>query len=116
MIYVVDDDVIMAKCIARACGGREVKIYGNAIEAMEAMSDDELPELMFLDILLVGPDGFTLLNEMASYADTASVPVVLVTSLNMEGRDLSEYGVVGVLEKETMRPEDVRHYVDQYTK
>lgn len=116
MIYIVDDDVIMAKCIARACGEREVKICGNAIEAMEVMSDGGLPELMFLDILLVGPDGFTLLNEMVSYADTASVPVVLVTSLDMEGRDLSEYGVVGVLEKETMRPEDVRRYVDQYTK
>ncbi len=114
MIYVVDDDVVMAKCIARACGEREVKVFGNAIEVMEAISDGELPELMFLDVLLVGPDGFTLLNEMVSYTDTAQIPVVLVTSLDMGGRDLSRYGVVGVLEKEIMKPEDVRYYAEKY--
>ena len=114
MIYIVDDDLVMAKCIARACGEREVKIFGNAIETMKAISAGELPDLMFLDVLLVGPDGFTLLNEMVSYEDTARVPVVLVTSLEMAERDLSNYGVVGILEKETMRPEDVRRYAWQY--
>ena len=114
MIYVVDDDVVMAECIARACGEREVKIFGNAIDAMNTISEGDLPELMFLDILLTGPDGFTLLNEMASYTDTAQIPVVLVTSLVMSGRDLSRYGVVGVLEKETMKPEDVRYYAEKY--
>ena len=114
MVYIVDDDLVMAKCIARACGEREVKIFGNAIETMEAISAGELPDLMFLDVLLVGPDGFTLLNEMVSYEDTARVPVVLVTSLEMAERDLSNYGVVGILEKETMRPEDVKQYVEQY--
>ena len=114
MIYVVDDDLVMAKCIARACGECEVKIFGNAIETMEAIGAGELPDLMFLDVLLVGPDGFTLLNEMVSYEDTARVPVVLVTSLEMAERDLSNYGVVGILEKETMKPEDVRRYAWQY--
>ena len=114
MIYVVDDDIVMAKCIARACGGREVRIFGNAIDVMNAISEGDLPKLMFLDIMLVGPDGFTLLNEMVSYADTAQIPVVLVTSLDMGGRDLSRYGVVGVLEKETMKPEDARYYVEKY--
>ncbi|MBQ6414322.1 response regulator [Candidatus Saccharibacteria bacterium] len=114
MIYIVDDDIVMAKCIARACGEREVRIFGNAIETMEAISSGELPDLMFLDILLIGPDGFTLLNEMVSYTDTARVPVVLVTSLEMAERDLSNYGVVGVLEKETMKPEDVKRYAWQF--
>ena len=116
MIYIVDDDGIMAKCIAKACGGKKVRIFGNAIEAMDAISDDELPDLMFLDVLLPGPDGFTLLNEMTSYTDTAKIPIVIVTTLEMGKRDLSNYGVVGVLEKETMKPEDVRRYVDEYAK
>ena len=114
MIYIVDDDMVMAGCIARACGGKEVRIFGNAIEVMNAISDDEMPDLMFLDVLLPGPDGFTLLNEMISYTDTAKVPVVIVTTLEMGKKDLSNYGVVGVLEKETMKPEDVRRYVDEF--
>ena len=117
MILVIDDDVMMAECIARACGGvgaGEVQVFTNAVEAMEAISEGAVPELIFLDILLDGPDGFTFLNELVSYTDTARIPVVVVTSLDMGERDLSAYGVVGVLSKETMRPEEVKEYVLRY--
>ena len=115
MIFVVDDDEIMAECIARAAGG-PVRIFDNAIEAMNVIADGELPEMIFLDILLTGPDGFTFLNEMISYYDTAKIPVVIVSSLDLMKKDLSVYGVVGVLNKDTMRPEDVRKYVEEYAK
>lgn len=114
MIFVIDDDEIMAECIASAMGEREVKIFDNAISAMNAISDGETPEMIFLDILLTGPDGFTFLNELVSYDDTARIPIVVVTSLNLEGRDLSVYGVVGVLEKDKMMPSEVREYVEKY--
>lgn len=114
MIYVIDDDRVMAECIARMCGGVETRMFTNAIEAMAAIADGEMPNLIFLDVLLTGPDGFTMLHEMVSYEDTARVPVVLVTSLDMSGRDLSTYGVVGVLEKEEMRPDDIVKYVRRY--
>jgi len=115
MIYVVDDDEIMAECIARACTGRgEVQIFTNAIEAMQAMGDGELPDLIFLDILLVGPDGFTFLNEMVSYPDTVKVPVVVVTSLDLAEKDLVGYGVVGVLKKEKMTPQEIKAYAEKY--
>ena len=115
MIFIIDDDEIMAECVARAAGGA-VKIFGNAIEAMNAIADGELPDLIFLDILLTGPDGFTFLNETISYKDTVEIPVVIVSSLDFGERDLSTYGVVGVLNKDKMRPEDVRKYVEEYAK
>ena len=116
MIFVVDDDEIMAECVVRACNGREVRIFSNAIEAMNMISEGEIPELIFLDVLLDGPNGFTLLNELVSYTDTAKIPAVIVSSLNFRGEDLAAYGVVGVLEKEKMRPEDVYRYARKYTK
>ena len=121
MIFVIDDDKVMGECIAKACGtsdggAREVRVFTNGIEAMEAISDGELPSLIFLDILLDGPDGFTFLNELVSYADTAKIPVVVVTSLDLGEQDLSAYGVVGILPKETMRPEEVREYAGRYAK
>jgi len=112
MIFVIDDDTIMAKCIADACG-RETKIFADAIEAMNAL-DDGRPELIFLDILLTGPDGFTFLNELISYSDTAKIPVVVVSSLDFSGKDLSIYGVVGKLSKDTMTPAEIRGYADEY--
>ena len=113
MIFVIDDDEIMAECIARWVGS-DVKIFSNAIEAMEAISDGVMPRLIFLDILLDGPDGFSFLNELASYDDTAKIPVVVVSSLDLTKQSLSEYGVVKVLNKDTMTPEDIKRCADEY--
>lgn len=112
MIFIIDDDEIMAECIARAAQ-RETRIFTNAIEAMQKL-DEELPEMIFLDVLLDGPDGFTFLNELSSYTDTATIPVVIISSLDLGGKDLSSYGVVEVLNKAEMVPKDIKKYVEQY--
>ena len=71
-------------------------------------------KLIFLDIMLDGPDGFTFLNELVSYTDTAKIPIVIVSSLDFDNVDLSIYGVVGVLNKDTMVPEDIKRYAKEY--
>ena len=91
-----------------------MRIFSNAIEVVQNLDDRSMPRLIFLDILLDGPDGFTLLNELASYADTGRVPVVVVSSLDFDGRDLGAYGVVGILDKSTMTPDDIRYYAEAY--
>lgn len=113
MIYIIDDDKIMSGCIARACKA-ETQTFTNAIEAMDRIADGVIPDLIFLDILLDGPDGFTFLNELVSYPDTAKVPIVIVSSLDINKYDLSTYGVVGILDKSTMTPSDINQYVAQY--
>ena len=115
MIFVIDDDRIMAECVVRAAK-KPAKTFTNAIDAMNMISDGELPDMIFLDILLDGPDGFTFLNELISYDDTARIPIVIISSLNFGDRDLSIYGVVGILNKETMTPKEIRDYVDEYAK
>lgn len=115
MIFIIDDDAVMAKCIARATGS-DTKIFGDAISAMSAISADQLPSLIFLDILLDGPDGFTFLNELASYQDTAKIPVILVTSLDLKTDHLATYGVRGILKKDTMTPKDIKAYVDKFAR
>lgn len=115
MIFVIDDERIMAECIAKAVGG-ETEIFTNAIEAMDEIANGKIPEMIFLDILLDGPDGFTFLNELISYDDTVKIPVVIVSSLNFDKMNLSTYGVVGVLNKDNMHPEDIKKYVKQYAK
>lgn len=116
MIYVIDDDEIMCECIVRACGkGQQVLTFSNAYDAIEAI-DKKIPDLVFLDVMLDGVDGFTFLNELLSYTDTAAIPVVIVSSLDFGGRDLSEYGVVGVLDKAKMVPEEILEYVRKYVK
>lgn len=115
MIWVVDSDQVMAECVARAIMPNDACIYHDVIEAIEGLAEG-VPDLIFLEIMLAGPDGFTLLNELMSYGDTMRVPVVVVSGLTtFSGRDLSAYGVVGVLDKATMKPEDIRRYVTKFT-
>lgn len=112
MIFVIDDDEIMAECIARACGAG-TQIFQNAYAAMNAIVDGTIPDLIFLDILLDGPDGFTFLNELITYDDTAKIPVVIVTSLELNN-DLNVYGVVEILNKTTMTPNDIKRICEKY--
>jgi len=138
MIYIIDDDEIFADCIKTAIYSAyknpekpprkslahprksdseslpEIRVYKNALDAINNLND-ALPALIFLDILLPGPDGFTFLNELASYTDTAKIPIVLVTSLELGDFDLKLYGVKGILNKEKMKPEDIVYYVKRYT-
>ena len=114
MIFIIDDDEIMADCIKRACK-KETQIFTNAIDAMSAISDGIIPQLIFLDILLTGPDGFTFLNELVSYSDTSQIPVVIISSLDFKNQDLKNYGVVGVLNKDNMLPQEISAYAEKYT-
>ena len=64
--------------------------------------------MIFLDVLLTGPDGFTFLNEIVSYEDTAKIPVVIVTSLDLKTENLENYNVVKILKKEALIPDDLK--------
>lgn len=117
MIFIIDSDPHLSSCISRACQNLPngiCKIFPDAISAISALDSDHLPDLIFLEIMLDGPDGFTFLNELASYPDTARIPIVLISSLNLQKYDLSPYGVVAILNKETMRPAEIQNCAKKY--
>ena len=91
-----------------------IKKFRNAVDAMMAL-EGPLPDLIFLDILLPGQDGFAFLNEIMSYPDTSKIPIILITSLNLEKFDLKVYGIKGILKKDKMKPEEIKVYVERYT-
>lgn len=124
-IFIIEDDPLMAECIARAITKPQpsptasisrppepplIRHFSDAIAAANALSD-ELPDLVLLDILLNGPDGFTFLNEMISYSDTAKIPIIIITSLSIADADLAHYGVRAILDKGTMTPQDIQSAV-----
>ena len=118
VVYILEDDDIMAGCIAGAIkkAGKSVKIkhFKDAISAIQNLDSNNLPKIIFLDILLTGPDGFTFLNELASYDDTNKIPIVIISSLDFTGKDLSSYNVIGILNKETMYPADIQKFIKEY--
>lgn len=119
LVYIIEDDQIMADCLALAVGGvtetapdgttsvPDVMIFNDAISAIDSI-DEALPDVILLDVMLSGPDGFTFLNELVSYHDTAQIPVALITSLDLENRNFEHYSVFRILNKRTMTPADVQ--------
>ena len=112
-IFIIEDDPdfaeIYQKHLKRNFPENPVQIFYNAIEANSAfseLSEEELPSLIILDVLLTGPDGFTLLNELLSYPETSQIPVLLISSLNLGQMSLQAYNVHAILNKETFTPAD----------
>lgn len=102
-VFVVDDDGEWLGYYERLLGDEfELEMFRDGVAVMEQM-ETQVPDVLVLDILLTGPTGFALLNEMQSFEDLAGVPVVIVSSVKI-GEDLSEYGVVRAFDKGEMLP------------
>lgn len=122
-IFIIEDDPdfaeIYQKHLVRNFPETLVQIFYNAIEANAAfseLSEEELPALIILDVLLTGPDGFTLLNELLSYPETSQIPVLLISSLNLGQMSLQAYNVCAILNKETFTPADFVNQVQKILK
>ena len=122
-IFIIEDDPdfaeIYQKHLTRNFPEIPLQIFYNAIEANAAfseLSEDELPSLIILDVLLTGPDGFTLLNELLSYPETSQIPVLLISSLNLGQMSLQAYNVRAILNKETFTPADFVNQVQDILK
>ena len=122
-IFIIEDDPdfaeIYQKHLKRNFPEIPLQIFYNAIEANAAFSElreDELPSLIILDVLLTGPDGFTLLNELLSYPETSQIPVLLISSLNLGQMSLQAYNVRAILNKETFTPADFVNQVQDILK
>ena len=122
-IFIIEDDPdfaeIYQKHLVRNFPEIPLQIFYNAIEANAAfseLSEEELPSLIILDILLTGPDGFILLNELLSYPETSQIPVLLISSLNLAKFSLHAYNVRAILNKETFTPADFVNQVQDILK
>jgi response regulator receiver domain len=110
--FILEDDPIFArlfsKSLRRAFPDSTVSVFENAIDAINALPDDcTPPSVIILDVLLTGPDGFTFLNEIASYSDLSNIPIIIVSSLNFPMQTLESYNVKKILNKATMTPQDL---------
>lgn len=109
-VLIVEDDRWQAEQHQRVLkkAGYETFISYNAIVAIRDI-DKNRPNVIILDLLLVGNTAFALLHEMKSYSDIGFIPIILCTNLASEISidDVAHYGVRRILDKTTMEPEDM---------
>ena len=85
MIYIVGDDSNIRQMESYA-----LKNSGFAIKEFECAADfwaeceKELPELLILDIMLPGEDGYAVLRKLRQNSRTRDIPVIMVTAKSSE--------------------------------
>jgi CheY-like chemotaxis protein len=107
---VIDDDSGSRIFLRRMLEDSGWKVR-EAEEGAQALSDlsANTPDLIILDLLMPGMDGFTFANEIRKNPDTASIPVIVVTSkdLTTAERDLLSGKVLHVFEKDSSLKDDL---------
>ena len=114
MIFILEDDRGWESYYRRILKGQELAFFRDGIAAIAAMDFDEPPRLVILDVLLTGPTGFAVLNEMRSYPQLMDVPVVIVSSVSLPEDIAEKYGVVAALDKGSMEPRELLEIVGRY--
>ena len=81
LILVVEDDEIVAKTIERVLRGKEfrVKLANSGVEGLQT-ARREVPDLVILDVIMPGMDGYTVCREMRSDNLLGNVPILFLTA------------------------------------
>ena len=85
MIYCVEDEKNIRELLVYTLSGSgfEAKGLSNGKELKKALKE-EIPELILLDIMLPGEDGYAVLEYLKGRPDTRDVPVIMVTAKEEE--------------------------------
>ena len=109
LILLVDDEVRNLRLVEPmlAAEGYAVRTAANGAEALEAMQAAPMPDLVLLDVMMPGIDGFEVAARLKSDERTRNVPVIMVTALDDRHSRLKALaaGVEDFVSKPVDRPE-----------
>lgn len=91
---------------ALALAGYHVTEARAGFEALQQL-DRQLPDIIVLDLLMPGIDGFTVRTELAAQAQTRHIPIVVITAITEDLRWLD----VKCLLRKPVTPEELVHAV-----
>ena len=85
MIYIVEDDASIRELeqYALQSNGYEVQGFESAEPFWQAMRTAE-PELVILDVMLPGEDGFSILKKLRNTPSLRKLPIIMVTAKSSE--------------------------------
>jgi len=86
-VLIVDDTVFGRELVAsylKEAGLRSFRFANDGVEAL-AVVDDDPPDLMILDIMMPGKDGYEVCREVRSRREGADLPILVQTALTASG-------------------------------
>ncbi len=84
-IYCVEDDAGIRELISCALksGGYETASFENGKDMLRELKKKK-PDLILLDVMLPGDDGFTILKKLKNEPEYADIPVIMLTAKSSE--------------------------------
>ena len=85
MIYCVEDEKNIRELLIYTLEttGFSARGMANSKELKDALKE-ELPDLILLDIMLPGEDGYSILERLKASSETQNIPVIMVTAKEAE--------------------------------
>ncbi|MBF0602572.1 MAG: EAL domain-containing protein [Nitrospirae bacterium] len=80
-VLVVDDNPDNIRILGKILGGLRLRFATSGEEALE-MAFLEPPDLILLDVMMPGMDGFTVCSKLKEDIRTRNVPIIIVTVMN----------------------------------
>src|SRR5262249_33833533 len=114
-VLVVDDNAAVREVMAGALAsqGYRASTAADGREALELLRRGPLPDLILLDLMMPGMDGWEFLRQRRHDAALAAVPVIIVSALDEDQARAVALGVAGHLQKpvgvEELRAAGRRH-------
>ena len=81
-IFVVDDDPEISSLVQYTLEsmGYEVKVCDNGREVIDTLHSYK-PDLLLLDVMLPGIDGYSLASQITEDAETKELPIIVLSAL-----------------------------------
>ncbi len=117
MILVVDDTPANIDIILAIIGERDdIAVALDGEEALEVITEDERPDLVLLDIMMPGIDGFEVCRQIKATPVLKEIPVVFLSgnSNEAERKKAEDLNAAGFLSK-PIDPEKLISYIEKYS-
>lgn len=85
-VLIIEDDSLLSKVLSQVFLREKFKtiVVDNGLNVAEAVKDFS-PDIILLDLVLPGLDGFAVLKQLKSDTKTEKIPVAVISNLGDEG-------------------------------
>lgn len=83
-VLVVEDDTLLSSLLSRKLSETYELLYAPTGEAALDILSKDIPDLVLLDVVLPGMDGFEVLRRIKADPKTAGVHVVILSNLSQD--------------------------------
>lgn len=97
-VMIVEDDALLAKVLSQGFASEdfEVAVTGNGLEVTD-LANKFKPQLILLDLMLPGLDGFEVLKQLKEDDNMKNIPVIIISNLDQVS-DVKSAKVLGAEE------------------